>query len=247
MSASDQAGAVPLRWASAGATDQGRVRNINQDAFLDRPDLGLWVVADGMGGHSDGAHASRAIVEALAALPRSHLLGRATHAIAAALRAVNGRLLDDALRSRSDLIGSTVAVLVAVGGHCAMLWTGDSRVYRQRSGELTQLTTDHSQVQMLVELGHIEPEQAEFHPAANVLLRAIGADPVLDVDVRVERLGAGDQFLLCSDGLYRELSVSQITEVLANFEPARSASELVRLACEHGGKDNVTAVVARVD
>lgn len=232
---------------SAGATDQGRVRKINQDAFLDRPDLGLWVVADGMGGHSDGAHASRAIVEALAALPRQRLLGRATHAIAAALRAVNRRLLDDALRLHSDLIGSTAVVLVAVGGHCAMLWTGDSRAYRQRSGELCQLTTDHSQVQSLVESGLLAAEQAESHPAANVLLRAVGADPVLDVDVRVERLRAGDQFLLCSDGLYREVSAAQIGEILQSLEPARSASELVRLACEHGGKDNVTAVVVRVE
>ena len=235
-----------MHWTSAGATDRGRVRKINQDAFLDRPDLGLWVVADGMGGHSDGARASRVIGESLAALPRSRLLGRAAQAIVAALRAVNRGLLDDAERLRSDLIGSTVVVLVAVGGHCALLWTGDSRAYRLRKGELRQLTTDHSQVEMLVKLGVIEPAQAESHPAANVLLRAVGADPVLDVDVRVERLQAGDQFLLCSDGLYREVSAARIAATLQSLEPARGAAELVRLACEHGGKDNVTAVVARL-
>ena len=247
MNAPTRPGSATPHWTSAGATDQGLVRKINQDAFLDRPDFGLWVVADGMGGHSDGAHASRAIVEALAALPRPRLLGGAAQAIAAALRAVNRRLLDDALRLQSDLIGSTAVVLVAVDGHCAVLWTGDSRAYRQRSGNLHQLTTDHSQVQRMVELGLLAPEQAESHPAANVLLRAVGADPVLDVDVRVERLRAGDQFLLCSDGLYREVSVAQIGEILQSLDPARSAGELVRVACEHGGKDNVTAVVVRVE
>ncbi|MCF8002689.1 MAG: protein phosphatase 2C domain-containing protein [Chromatiaceae bacterium] len=247
MSAPARPESGPWRWTSAGVTDQGAVRKVNQDAFLDRPDRGLWVVADGMGGHSDGARASRTIVEALAALPRQRLLGRAAQAVAASLRAVNQRLLDDAQRLQSDLIGSTVVALIAVEGHCALLWTGDSRAYRLRSGVLQQLTRDHSQVELLVEQGLLEPEQAESHPAANVLLRAVGAEPVLDVDIRVERLQAGDQFLLCSDGLYREVSAGCIADALQAHEPARSAGELVRLACEHGGKDNVTAVVIRVD
>lgn len=240
-------GSGPQHWTSAGVTDQGSVRNVNQDAFLDRPDRGLWVVADGMGGHSDGALASRTIVETLAMLPRQRLLGRAAQAIAASLRGINQRLLDDAQRLQSGLIGSTVVVLIAVGGHCALLWTGDSRAYRLRSGTLQQLTRDHSQVNLLVEQGLLEPEQAESHPAANVLLRAVGAEAVLNVDIKVERLQAGDQFLLCSDGLYREVSAAQITDTLQALEPERSASELVRLACEHGCKDNVTALVVRVD
>jgi protein phosphatase len=231
------------RWTSAGATDQGRVRSINQDAFLDRPALGLWVVADGMGGHTDGAHASRAIVDALAALPHAPLLGRRARAIIGTLRRVNDELLEHAAAMQADLIGSTVAALVAVREHAAVLWTGDSRVYRLRAGHLTCLTTDHSQVQMLIDEGLLAPELAESHPAANVLLRAVGSEPDLKVDYGLLRLQPGDRYLLCSDGLYRELSPEAMATVLGGAEPARSAPELVRQACAHGGRDNVTAVV----
>jgi serine/threonine protein phosphatase PrpC len=235
-----------LRWTSAGATDQGRVRSINQDAFLDRTALGLWVVADGMGGHSDGAHASRAIIEALAALPHMPLLGRRVRAIVGALRRVNADLLAHAEATQADLTGSTVAVLVAVREHAAILWTGDSRVYRLRNDTLECLTTDHSQVQMLIDEGLLGPEEAENHPAANVLLRAVGSEEELKVDYRVERLLSGDRYLLCSDGLYRELTEDAIVRVVAATDPARSAPELVRQACEHGGRDNVTAVVVAI-
>ena len=249
MVLSDQAGghsAGRPRWISAGATDQGRVRNVNQDAYLDRPELGLWAVADGMGGHAEGAHASRAIIDALAALPRTALLGRRARAIITALRRVNDDLLAYAAAMRADLIGSTVVVLTAARNHAAILWTGDSRVYRLRAGQLDCLTTDHSQVQFLVDEGLLAPELAESHPSANVLLRAVGSEEDLKVDYRLERLQAGDRFLLCSDGLYRELDNAALTSLLANDGPGRSAPELVRQACEHGGRDNVTAVVMSV-
>ena len=246
MALSDRAGNQTTgrpRWFSAGATDQGRVRNVNQDAYLDRPELGLWAVADGMGGHAEGAHASRAIVDALAALPYTALLGRRARAIIAALRRVNRELQNYAAAIQADIIGSTVVALVLARDHAAVLWTGDSRVYRLRDGHLDCLTNDHSQVQWLVDEGLLAPELAETHPSANVLLRAIGSEEELKVDYRLERLQAGDRFLLCSDGLYRELDAAAITRVLDSGAPAQSAPELVRLACEHGGRDNVTAVV----
>ena len=244
--AADQMGSDSPRWTSGGETHQGRVREINQDAFLNRPELGLWAVADGMGGHSDGAHASRSIIEALAALPRPKLLGRAALTVKEALGVVNRRLLDDAARLNSDLIGSTVVAVVAVGGHYAVLWTGDSRAYRLRHGELIKLTTDHSAVQALVDSGQVQPEQGALHPSANVLVHAVGSEDRLRVDLRVDRLHAGDRLLLCSDGLYRELSEREIGDLLLEHDPSTCPGELVRRACEHGGRDNVTAVVVGV-
>jgi protein phosphatase len=232
-----------LRWTSAGATDQGRVRSVNQDAYLDRPGVGLWAVADGMGGHSDGAHASRAIIDALAALPHAPLLGLRVRGIVGALCRVNDALLTEAEALQAGLIGSTVVALAAMHEHAAVLWTGDSRVYRLRGGVLDCLTTDHSQVQLLVDEGLLAPELAEHHPAANVLLRAVGSEADLKVDYGLLRLQPGDRYLLCSDGLYRELTPEAIADVLGSAAPARSAPELVRQACVHGGRDNVTAVV----
>ncbi|NBC15587.1 MAG: SpoIIE family protein phosphatase [Gammaproteobacteria bacterium] len=231
------------RWVSAGATHQGRVRSINQDAFLDRPELGLWAVADGMGGHAEGAHASHAIIDALAALPHSKLLGRRAWAIMTALQHVNRDLLGYAAAMETDLVGSTVVAVAAVREHAAILWTGDSRLYRLRDGRLACLTTDHSQVQLLVDQGLLSPDMAESHPSANVLLWAVGSEEDLRMDYRLERLQCGDRLLLCSDGLYRELNGAAMADLLGGAEPARIAPELVRQACAQGGRDNVTAVV----
>ena len=233
-----------LRWVSAAATDKGVVRTVNQDAFLDRPDLGLWVVADGMGGHSDGALASRAIVEKLGLLGHANHLGTAAQAVRSMLQAVNQDLLDRAAAvPGGDLIGSTVVVLLAVGGHCAILWVGDSRVYRLRDGVLTQLTTDHSQVQALIDAELLSLDQAEGHPLSNVLLRAVGSDSPLDVDVKIERLRGGDRYLLCSDGLFREIDPATLATALGTSSPPEIVESLIRQACERGGRDNVTAVV----
>jgi len=233
-----------LRWVSAGATDKGAVRTVNQDAYLNRPDLGLWAVADGMGGHSDGALASQAIVAGLGLLSHPKRLGSAAREVRAILRQVNQDLLDLAGNLRTeDLIGSTVVVLLAVGGHCAVLWVGDSRAYRLRDGALTQLTTDHSHTQALVDAGALLPEQSQGHPLSNVLLRAVGSEDHLDVDGQIARIRAGDRYLLCSDGLYRELDPQTMVAILGTSEPDRSAESLVQQACQRGGRDNVTVVV----
>lgn len=232
------------RWVSGAATDKGRVRAANQDAYLDRPDLGIWAVADGMGGHSEGALASRAIVEALAQVPRPRFLGTSVRVIREALERVNERLLEQAAaRPDGDLIGSTIVILVALGHHCAILWVGDSRAYRLRDGDLTPVTVDHSQVQALIDGGLLTSEAAEDHPLSNVLLRAVGSDGDLVVDGRIERLAAGDRYLLCSDGLYRELGPGTLAALLGSAPPGEVAHSLVHQACEHGGRDNVTAVV----
>lgn len=244
--------APSYRWISGGATDQGRHRTINQDAFLDRPDLGIWAVADGMGGHRDGGRASQMLVEALAALPRptlpnATLLGAAADAVRGALTEVNRRLVEESKALGGDVIGSTIVTLIVRGDHCGLLWVGDSRAYRLRDGAIARLTRDHTQVQALVDEGILTPEQAEHHPYSNVLARAIGAERNLEIDTRIEPLHPGDLYLLCSDGLDKELSDAQIGTLLTGTDPDGMAAALVRQACEAGGRDNVTAVVVRFD
>jgi protein phosphatase len=237
-------GASALHWISGSATDKGRVRATNQDAYLDRPDLGIWAVADGMGGHSDGAVASRAIVEALSLVPRPRHLGTSAQAVREVLQRVNRRLLEQAAaRPDGDLIGSTAVVLIALGHHCTVLWVGDSRAYRLRDGDLTQITVDHSQVQALIDGGLLSSGDADGHPLSNVLLRAVGSEQDLLVDGQVERLAAGDRYLLCSDGLYRELDGGTLAALLGTAPPSEVVQTLVHQACERGGRDNVTAVV----
>jgi protein phosphatase len=244
MATSGGHGPAALRWVSAAATHTGCVRSANQDAYLDRPDLGLWAVADGMGGHSDGALASRAIVEKLGLLAHPRHLGTAARAVRGILQAVNQGLLAraEALLD-GDIIGSTVVALVAVGGHGAILWVGDSRAYRLRDGVLAQLTTDHSQVQAMIDAELLSPERADGHALSNVLLRAVGSDTYLDVDGKIEQLRAGDRYLLCSDGLFRELDNEALTAALGQLPPAECTKSLVQRACDLGGRDNVTAVV----
>jgi protein phosphatase len=236
-----------MRWTSGAATDQGRVRSVNQDAYLDRPDLGIWAVADGMGGHADGAVASHALADALGHLAQPKLLGLAADAAVEAIETVNRQLIERAAQTGSgDLIGSTVVALLALGGYCALLWVGDSRIYRLRDGNLEQLTRDHSQVQALVDSGSLTPEMAEMHPLSNVLLRAVGSEDQIEIDRRIERLAPGDRYLLCSDGLFREVGAETIASTLAGLPPADAARALIQLACDHGGRDNVTAVVVEI-
>ncbi|NEX23926.1 serine/threonine-protein phosphatase, partial [Thiorhodococcus mannitoliphagus] len=171
-----------MAWKSAGVTHPGRIRSVNQDAYLDRPELGLWVVADGMGGHASGGMASALIVERMAAMPRPQLLGAAVDAASEILRRVNRELVAEAELLHGDIIGSTVVAVIAVGDHCGLLWAGDSRGYRLRDGVLQQLTLDHTQVQEMVDQGVLTSEQAESHPLSNVLVRAVGGDVELEVD-----------------------------------------------------------------
>jgi protein phosphatase len=223
------------------------VRRVNQDAYLDRPDLGLWAVADGMGGHRDGERASQMLVESLSRLARPRLLGLGADAVRDALTEVNRRLCAESAAAGSDLIGSTIVTLIAVGDHCGILWVGDSRVYRLRNGVLSQLTRDHTQVQALVDLGLLTAEQAEGHPYSNVLARAIGADPEVVIDTRLEPLRPDDRYLLCSDGLDKELPDDEIARLLADAPPAETAEALIQAACAAGGRDNVTAVVVQFE
>ena len=170
-------------FASASLSEVGFVRKLNEDASLDRPDLGLWVVADGMGGHDSGDYASRLIVELLGEMPPPNSAGNLLSEIRNRLERANQMLRTKASdRGQDSIIASTVVVLMAYGEHFACLWAGDSRMYRLRDGEFLQVTHDHSHVQELVDVGVLSADEAESHPQANVVTRAVGADDALELD-----------------------------------------------------------------
>jgi serine/threonine-protein phosphatase Stp1 len=231
-----------LRFTSHGLTHLGLVRRRNEDAFLDRPDGGLWAVADGMGGHEAGDLASRMIVDALGALEPSADLDDFVHAAAAELTGV-----DAALRGRAALLGpgaviaSTVVVLLASAGEIACLWVGDSRLYRWRAGAFKQLTVDHSKVQEMVDAGLLRPEEMAGHPQSHIVTRSIGGGH-LEFGMLREKLQPGDRFLLCSDGLTNMVADSEIARELGMAPPGEAAQRLTDLVLARGAIDNVTIV-----
>jgi protein phosphatase len=239
-------GAPPaFRWVSAAATDVGKIRSLNEDAYLDRPDIGLWVVADGMGGHDAGDLASRSVVESLAGIGRQANLGSYVDELRLRLWSVNRALREEAERRSESVIGSTVAALIAVGRHAVAVWAGDSRVYLFRDGTLCPLTHDHSQVEELIADGSLTRDQAENHPAANVITRAVGGDDDLRLDAQIQEILDQDICLLCTDGLTKEVKEQEIAETLRDSDPRLAPQLLVNLACRRGARDNVTVVAVR--
>ena len=229
-------------WAK---TDVGAVRKHNEDNMLARPDLGLWVVADGAGGHDSGEVASAMIVDTLATLPDRLSAGQLLAQVRLAITHVHQRLRDlAASRGENAMIASTFVSLIVSDGHFAVLWAGDSRCYLLRHGVLTQVSRDHSLVQELVDAGHLAPEDAESHPHANIITRAIGSDDdELILDKVIGTTEPGDRFLLCSDGLSKTLSEAEICSLLGAPDGAPPDELLIAAALAHRVNDNVTAVV----
>jgi protein phosphatase len=183
------------------------------------PERGIWAVADGMGGHAVGDFASRAIVQALSSLPEPDSLDGAAANARLAMQTVNQLLIDEALRMKVRVIGSTVVMLLACERRCSCLWAGDSRLYLFRGGHLKQLSRDHSQVERLAR-GLITAEEARHHPAHNTITRAVGAAATLDLERLTLEIGDGDVFLLCSDGLSNEVEDGRSPPLAAMTDPA---------------------------
>ncbi|HVY17419.1 MAG TPA: protein phosphatase 2C domain-containing protein [Rhodopila sp.] len=230
------------RFASWAVTHVGTVRKHNEDSLVDRADLGVWAVADGAGGHLRGDVASRMVADALEGLPPNLSAGEVLAEVRQRMTEVNAALR--ASVAPPQISASTVAVLIARGDHFACLWAGDSRIYLLREGTMTQVTRDHSLVQEMVEAGAIRAEDAETHPNANVITRAVGSGDELDLDKVTDRLLAGDRFLLCSDGLCKTIPDALTAQLLA--APEDPAGKLVHAALEHNSRDNVTAVVVDI-
>ena len=233
---------------AGAATDTGRVRQLNEDRFI--ADERLFAVADGVGGHQAGEVASQTSVETLL---RTFMGGEyTTQGLVAAAEAANQAVWQMAQGSREKRgMGTTLTALalVQVDGEeeLALINVGDSRAYLLQRGELTQITEDHSLVEELVRDGKLTPAEAQVHPQRSIITRALGMEPVIEVDSWEITPYAGDRILLCSDGLTNELSDERIASTLRQLaDPQEAAHELVRLARASGGSDNITVVVVDV-
>lgn len=236
-----------------GRSDAGQVREDNQDVFAVREDLGLAVLADGMGGTRAGGVAAELAVEAaLDHLSSARRRGPlAPDHLSAAIKQANNRVIGTANAISSYRgMGTTLVVTAIAEGKGYLAHVGDSRAYRFRRGELSQLTKDHSLVQEWVDAGVLTPEEAERAPNRHVITRAIGAKRAVEPDVQLLELAADDLILLCSDGLSGMLADAEIARLLAEAAGgaaspalAGTAAELVDAANRAGGMDNVTVVL----
>ena len=232
----------PFYWTSSACTDVGAVRELNEDAYLERPDLGLWLVADGMGGHFAGDVASQMVVSAMVALEPPGSLSKFVEAVEQRLVETNTRLREYAEREQAQTIGSTVVTLLVRGKHAVCLWAGDSRLYRYRGGGLEQISHDHALVEELVERGVLTSEQAVDHPHANLVTRAVGASERLFLDIEIIPIQADDLFILCSDGLEKELVEEEISVMVEESDTSQLSHALLERALVCGARDNVTVI-----
>ncbi len=237
---------------SAGRTDVGIIRSGNEDNFLMVPDRGIFVVADGMGGHAAGEVASEMAVR-FVARELGSLKGLSDDQVAdrmrTAIRAANGAIFQRTLTEHDKRgMGTTVTALVLYETRFLIGQVGDSRAYLYRDGTLIQLTKDHSYVQEQVDAGYLTPEQARSHPYSNVITRCVGANSDVMPDIYLGSVRPSDLFLLASDGLTGMLDDPRLSElVVAKGMPQELVDELIGDANRHGGLDNITAVVVRID
>ncbi len=241
---------VVARYAAAAVTDCGRKRPSNEDAFGYSVEHGFYVVCDGMGGAAAGEVASSLAVDEWMRV----LTGRdAAHALrdeaALAVTAANTAIFQRACHSRNlSGMGTTLVALVAENGHGWMVNVGDSRGYRMRAGRLEQITLDHSLVEEQVRMGRMTRQQAEHSPFKNVITRALGTQNVVTPDFFELETEPGDFYLLCSDGLTRELANTQIEAILQLALPLEAlCARLVEAANKAGGHDNITCLLVRAE
>jgi len=236
----------------AGRTDVGIIRSGNEDNYLMVPDRGIFVVADGMGGHAAGEVASEMAVRSVAR-DLGSLRGLSDDQVAermrVSIRTANNTIFQRTLTEHDKRgMGTTVTALVLYDTRFLIGQVGDSRCYLLRDGKLTQITKDHSYVQEQVDAGYLTPEQARAHPYSNVITRCVGANSDVMPDVYVGAVRPKDVFLLASDGLTGMLEDHQLAEVLhADRMPQEQVDDLVAEANRHGGLDNITAIIVRID
>lgn len=227
---------------SHAATHAGTVRRLNQDAYVNRPDLGLWAVADGAGGHESGEVASSEVAGLLQTIDEGLSAGEMLLEVRSRLEKAHARLRDiGSTRGAGAMVATTVVVLLVRDDHFACLWAGDSRAYLLRRNALTRITRDHTLVQALVESGELSEADSVGHPQGNVITNAIGADSdALDLEKRTGQLVPGDRLLLCSDGLFKAISEEQVAALLSS--DGDGAQRLIAAALEAQATDNVTVV-----
>jgi len=230
---------------SAAASHVGRVRAHNEDSFLSRPDIGLWTVADGMGGHEAGEVASAAVVDHLRNLPRPFSAAGFLEAVQQRLEAANTEIRALAEARGNGIIGTTVISVLAFQHHFACVWSGDSRAYLVRGAGIRRVSRDHTEVEELLANGVLTPDEARTWPRRNVITRAIGVFDTVMADMEYGTLNAGDTFVLCSDGLTAHVSDEEILDIVRRLSTETACRELIELTLERGAQDNVTVIVVR--
>ncbi len=248
-----------MRITSCGMTDVGLKRGHNEDNYLINEELHLFVVADGMGGHAGGEYASAIAVNTVEEIVTSMELQpdsaeehdpveltrqKLVHAIRLA-----GRRIYEKAKEQPEYhgMGTTAVVLLVDQGNAFIAHVGDSRMYLVRDGKVEQVTEDHSLIAEKVRHGLITPEEAKNHRMRNVITRSLGYQEDVEVDLQVRALRKGDQFLLCSDGLSGHLAADELQEHLQRYTPHEAARRLIGVACDRGGEDNITTVIARIE
>ncbi len=231
----------PIAPRGTGLTHRGRVRSANEDAILADPTGVLWAVADGMGGHEGGAIAADIVVDTLATI---HDDADPAEALEEAIEEANRRVRAAAQARGARTMGATVVALFITQGVAHVAWAGDSRAYLVRGRRLRMLSHDHTVVQDMVDRGEIGRDEAEGHPEAHIITRAVGAATEIEVDHAAVPLVQGDRLLLCSDGLPRCVYEQVIEAIVIQPGPAGLACEaLIRRALEEGAPDNVSVIV----
>jgi protein phosphatase len=234
-----------ILFETGAATHIGKVRQRNEDSYLTRPEVGIWAVADGMGGHEDGDLASQTVIAALQSIERPtsavDLLDRCKSQVALA----NDRLKTISRERGGAIIGATVAILLTYDSHYACVWSGDSRIYVVRAGKIIQLSRDHTEVQKLLSEGIITPNEAKTWSGSNVITRAIGVFDEPELEMTSGPLQAGDSFVICSDGLTNHVQDDEILNCVRTNLSQQACDRLLELTLERGAFDNVTVIVVR--
>lgn len=246
-----------------GQSDVGRQRDHNEDAYLIDPVLGLYIVCDGLGGHADGEVASHLTIQVVQNVLRQHIASieayikspsfeertQVLKLVARAVQEASAQVYDLAQGDASTQgMGTTIALLLALGDAVVIAHVGDSRVYLIRDGQAYRITEDHSLLGELLKRGTISKDDAAGFPYANVVTRCLGQQPMVQVDTLFVECMAGDRFLLCSDGLHNALESDEELAKLSNFfTPDTLPEACIALANERGGTDNITAVIAQVE
>ena len=233
----------PFSICTRHGTHIGHIRRINEDALFVNEREGLWLVADGIGGHGNGDKASRIVVE--------HVEGyRQSDSIEKCLADIEARLLqaNEACRSipGGGTLGTTVAALLVCQSEAGVLWAGDSRTYRLRDGDLTLVTEDHNLAQERCRRGELSQDAAQRLPSANVLTRAVGIHKDLRLEANIDQIVAGDRYLISTDGLYKELPLETIRQMLSGPFNDQILQALIDEALNRGGRDNITGIVVDV-
>ena len=234
---------------SNGTTHKGHVRSRNEDSYLVLADENLWVVADGMGGHQAGEFASQSITQNLGLFKQAKSLDDTILLLEENVLNSNTQIRFKAAKlGKNTTIGATVVCVYIWRNHLFTFWAGDSRLYLFRDNQLSRLTEDHSYVEELVKMGKIEARDAEAHPASNVVLRAVGIADNLCLDFEYFDLFDGDIFIICSDGLYKDLDEEKFSSIIQQNKDDMDelAQALLSSSLDAGGTDNTSVITIKV-